>query len=102
VLQCCLPGFGFLLYIVKEVVAIGQLNQQTKRIILMCNQVLMHCNRSLPRIESHGSLSSITRLSCLHYGYLACTGEEPSGLASDQDCEMDQSNLQVAGGSMSS
>jgi hypothetical protein len=37
-LQCCLPDPGFLLYIVKEVEAIGQLNQQTTRIILMCNR----------------------------------------------------------------
>jgi len=31
----------------KEVEAIGQLNQQTTRIILMCNQVLMRCNRRI-------------------------------------------------------
>jgi hypothetical protein len=56
-----LPGFSFLLYIAKEVEAIGRLNQQTARIILMCDKVLMRSNRSHPRT------SSITNLSCLHY-----------------------------------
>ena len=36
-LKLCLPNFGFHVYIVKEVEATAQLNQQT-RIILMCNR----------------------------------------------------------------
>jgi hypothetical protein len=36
-LQWCLPSFGFALYIEKEVEATAQPNQQTKRIILMCD-----------------------------------------------------------------
>jgi len=38
-LQWCLPGFGFLVYIAKEVNATAELNQQTGRIILMCEQL---------------------------------------------------------------
>jgi hypothetical protein len=36
-LQLCPPSFGFLVYIAKEVEATAQLNQQTTRIILMCD-----------------------------------------------------------------
>ena len=37
-LKLCLPSFGFPVYIEKEVEATAQPNQQTTRIILMCNR----------------------------------------------------------------
>ena len=37
-LKLCLPSFGFPLYIGKEVDAAAERNQQTERIILMCDR----------------------------------------------------------------
>jgi hypothetical protein len=68
--SCCngvfLPGFGFLLYIAEEVEAIGQLNQQTAGINLMCDQLLVRCNRSHnPRIASLNELDYEAAMSAL-------------------------------------
>jgi hypothetical protein len=88
-LQCCLPDPGFLLYIVKEVEAIGQLNQQTTRIILMCNQVLMLCNQSHPRTSALIDLDYEAVMSALWVANSPARAQGRVRLASDPDREMD-------------